>query len=193
MDLALSSSRPLLCAAFALLSFVGGLPPGHAQQSVEGTGGVELVLSAIGLIGVPYRYGGTDPTSGLDCSGLVNFVARSALGMTLPRQSEAMVEVGLAVERQALEPGDLVFFNTLGRPFSHVGVYLGDDLFVHAPTRGGRVRIESMTRPYWAKRYNGARRLRTLAVGAREISSPTVAPSDKARTEEDDPLGLSRP
>jgi cell wall-associated NlpC family hydrolase len=178
----------LVCSA----ALLGPLDTARGQDVAAGTGSAELALSAIGLVGVPYRYGGSDPDTGLDCSGLVHYVVRNVLGVQLPRQSEAMSRTGVPVPRQALQPGDLVFFNTLGRPFSHVGVYLGDDQFVHAPTRRGRVRVEAMVLPYWARRYSGARRLDGIASEAAPDAQPTTPP--RARPEmDDDPFGLNKP
>jgi cell wall-associated NlpC family hydrolase len=142
----------------ALLSAAPGVP---LAQPASG-GAAELVLGAIGLIGTPYRHGGDRPDSGFDCSGLVRYVARRALGVDLPRQAEAISRVGVEVDPRQLQPGDLVFFNTLGRPFSHVGLYVGDGQFVHAPAWRGRVRMERLSLPYWAGRYDGARRLDPL-------------------------------
>lgn len=125
-------------------------------------GAADLVLSALGLLGTPYRYGGDQPAYGFDCSGLVAYVARSVLGVELPRRAEAISRVGVDVNPLQLQPGDLVFFNTLGRPFSHVGFYLGDGQFLHAPAQRGQVRIEQMSQPYWRARFSGARRLEAL-------------------------------
>jgi cell wall-associated NlpC family hydrolase len=119
----------------------------------------EIAIQAVGLIGVPYKYGGEEPESGLDCSGLVRYLFREALGTELPRRAEQMSKLGQHVDANELRPGDLVFYNTLKRAFSHVGVYLGEDKFIHAPSSGGYVRIESMNVSYWKKRFNGARRL----------------------------------
>jgi cell wall-associated NlpC family hydrolase len=143
----------------------------------------ELVFGAVGLIGTPYRYGGEDPASGLDCSGLVRYVARTGLGIQLPRQAEEIGRVGVAVDRQQLQPGDFVFFDTLGRPFSHVGVYLGDGQFVHSPARRGRVRVERMSEPYWQSRFSGARRLEALLLGepvagAAGAGAEAIAPAE---------------
>ncbi|GAB1578210.1 C40 family peptidase [Bordetella petrii] len=118
-----------------------------------------LIDEALDQLGVRYRYGGSSPEEGFDCSGLVAYSAERGLGLKLPRNSSSMALMGTAIERKQLQPGDLVFFNTLGRRYSHVGIYLGDDRFVHSPSSGGVVRIEKMTLAYWAKRYNGARRL----------------------------------
>jgi len=118
-----------------------------------------LIDEALDQLGVRYRYGGSSPDTGFDCSGLVAYSAQQALGLKLPRNSSAMALLGTAIDKKQLQPGDLVFFNTLGRRYSHVGIYLGDNRFVHSPSSGGVVRIEKMTLAYWAKRYNGARRL----------------------------------
>jgi cell wall-associated NlpC family hydrolase len=119
----------------------------------------DFALQALSHLGVPYRFGGNDPKVGFDCSGLVKFVARSVLGIDLPRTSDAMARVGSAVARDALEVGDLVFFNTRGGANSHVGIYIGDGRFVHAPSRRGQVRVEEVDSAYWRARFNGARRL----------------------------------
>jgi cell wall-associated NlpC family hydrolase len=103
--------------------------------------------------------GGNTPESGLDCSGLVRHVFKQAWGTVLPRTAEEISKVGEQVDRQELRPGDLVFFNTLRRTFSHVGIYLGDNKFIHSPSAGGQVRIESMDLAYWKARFNGARRI----------------------------------
>jgi cell wall-associated NlpC family hydrolase len=119
----------------------------------------ELTLHAMGLIGIRYKYGGNAPESGLDCSGLVRYVFREVWGTQLPRTSEEISRVGQHIDKQDLQPGDLVFYNTLKRGFSHVGIYLGDNKFLHAPSSGGQVRVESMEVGYWKKRFDGARRI----------------------------------
>lgn len=116
-------------------------------------------MQALRLVGVPYEYGGSSPDTGFDCSGLVHYVFTYALGLALPRSAEEISRVGEQIGRDALEPGDLVFFNTLRRPFSHVGIYLGEQRFIHAPSHGGQVEIASMTGRYWQNRYDGARRI----------------------------------
>lgn len=158
-------------AAFALTTSGAAL----AQPASESLA-AELVVRALALIDTPYRYGGRTP-SGFDCSGFVGHVFSESAGLALPRRSEEMNRLGAAVSRSELEAGDLVFFNTLGRRYSHVGLYLGDDRFVHAPARGGRVRIERMTDAYWQARYNGARRLDVLQ------TRPTVASADSLTAE----------
>lgn len=115
------------------------------------------------MIGIRYRYGGNAPESGLDCSGLVRYVFKQVTGAELPRTSEEISRVGQTVEPGELQPGDLVFYNTLRRGFSHVGIYLGDNKFIHAPSAGGQVRIERMDISYWKNRFNGARRINQTA------------------------------
>ncbi len=119
----------------------------------------ELAVSAIGMIGIRYQRGGTDPESGLDCSGLVRYVFKESWNKDMPRSSREMSQLGHKVDQKDLQPGDLVFYNTVRRGFSHVGIYLGDNRFVHSPAAGGEVRIESMDLSYWKKRFNGARRI----------------------------------
>lgn len=111
-------------------------------------------------VGIHYRYGGSSPEQGFDCSGLVAHVFERAWGIALPRRTDEQRSIGRAVKKRAdLQPGDLVFYNTRNRPFSHVGIYLGDGIFVHAPRRGQRVRLENVDNPYWRARFDGARRL----------------------------------
>lgn len=119
----------------------------------------ELALQAMSMIGIRYKYGGNVPESGLDCSGLVRYVFKQVMGAELPRTSEEISRIGQNVEPNELQPGDLVFYNTLRRGFSHVGIYLGDNRFIHAPSAGGQVRIERMDISYWRSRFNGARRI----------------------------------
>ncbi len=119
----------------------------------------ELVLRALSFVGVNYRRGGESPETGFDCSGLVRHVYRESLGLMLPRTSRDISRLGETIRRDELQPGDLVFFNTLRRGFSHVGIYLGEHRFVHAPASGGEVRVEDMRQGYWTRRFNGARRI----------------------------------
>ncbi|HRD95899.1 MAG TPA: C40 family peptidase [Rubrivivax sp.] len=120
----------------------------------------EMVLTAMNFLGVPYRRGGSSADGGFDCSGFTRYVFEHSLGLILPRRADEQAQQpGLAqVLREELKPGDLVFFNTMRRAFSHVGIYVGDGKFIHAPRSGGEVRIEDMRQAYWSKRFNGARR-----------------------------------
>lgn len=132
--------------------------PNTAASGVEDLS-AQLVFEALPYLGIPYRYGGTSREAGLDCSGLVLNVFRNAVGLKLPRTAAQMAGLGDKISRKQLQPGDLVFFNTMRRTYSHVGIYLGDGKFVHAPSSGGKVRVESIATRYWAKRFTGARRL----------------------------------
>lgn len=120
---------------------------------------VESIFQAMTLIGIPYRNGGASPDTGFDCSGLVRYVFRHSLGLNLPHNSEEIGRMGESLAPEQLQAGDLVFYNTQGKANSHVGIYLGDGRFIHAPSERGVVRIENMALPYWTKRYDGARRL----------------------------------
>jgi len=126
----------------------------------------DLAGEALNYLGIRYRWGGSDPETGFDCSGLVAYAAEQSLGLKLPRSTADIALVGAPVARGELQAGDLVFFNTLGRRYSHVGIYLGDQRFVHAPSSGGVVRVERMDVRYWAKRYSGARRLDVAQLAA---------------------------
>jgi cell wall-associated NlpC family hydrolase len=119
----------------------------------------DAIDQAVDLLGIRYRRGGSTPETGFDCSGFVSHVFREGLGLILPRSSKELSKSGEEISKEQLQPGDLVFFNTMRRTFSHVGIYLGDNQFVHAPRAGGRVRIEDMRESYWYKRFNGARRV----------------------------------
>jgi cell wall-associated NlpC family hydrolase len=140
-------------------AFLAFMQVAHASTPSTSDFRTAAALQARFAIGTPYRYGGSSPQTGFDCSGLVAHVYERAWGMALPRSTVGQRHVGHAVKRAQLLPGDLVFYNTRNRPFSHVGIYLGDGQFVHAPRRGQRVRIESVDTPYWRARFDGARRL----------------------------------
>ena len=126
--------------------------PGRAERS-------EALLQALLALGLDYRYGGNSPITGFDCSGLVAHVYREAWGIRLPHNTRAQSQAGTPVSLAELQAGDLVFYDTLDRPYSHVGIYLGDGRFVHAPKTGARVRVESLTSVYWSQRFSGARRI----------------------------------
>ena len=119
----------------------------------------ELAVQALALIGVNYKYGSDSPDAGFDCSGLVSHVFQQVAGIVLPRNSQSMSKIGEKIDKSELQPGDLVFFNTRRQAFSHVGIYIGNARFVHAPSRGREVEIVDMHGRYWQTRYNGARRV----------------------------------
>jgi cell wall-associated NlpC family hydrolase len=157
--------------------------------------GSEAALRALALVGVPYRWGGSRPATGLDCSGLVHHVF-GQIGIATPRDTRGLARSGNSVSRRHLQAGDLVFFNTLRRAYSHVGIYLGDGRFVHAPSAGSEVRIESMASPYWRARYDGARRLGPTDAEATLVASPGRGgggQSPAPATGGDDPTGRSTP
>jgi cell wall-associated NlpC family hydrolase len=137
--------------------------PGGARSFLSGMAGKagDVVVGALNMIGVRYRWGGNTPDSGLDCSGFVRYVFRDTLGLSLPRRAEEMSRVGEKVSMSNLKPGDLVFFNTMRRTFSHVGIYIGDNKFVHSPSTGSTIRVDDLDDGYWEKRFTGARRIET--------------------------------
>lgn len=120
----------------------------------------ELVVTAMGFLGVPYRRGGNSAeTGGFDCSGFVKAIYEQTVGLMLPRRAEQQAAATKAVDKQDLQPGDLVFFNTMRRTFSHVGIYVGEGKFIHSPKPGAEVRVENMSANYWQRRFDGARRV----------------------------------
>ena len=119
----------------------------------------EALLQALLALGLDYKYGGKSPVTGFDCSGLVAHVYKEAWGVQLPLNTKGQSQIGTPVGLAELQAGDLVFYDTLKRPYSHVGIYMGDGKFVHAPKTGAQVRVESLKSAYWAQRYNGARRI----------------------------------
>ena len=123
----------------------------------------ELVVNAMGFLGVPYKWGGTDADSGFDCSGFVASVYQQSIGLLLPRKAEQQAATTQKIDQTDLQPGDLVFFNTMRRAFSHVGIYIGNGKFIHAPRAGAEVRVESMGGSYWQRRFDGARRVPATA------------------------------
>ncbi len=126
-------------------------------------------MQAMGLVGIPYKWGGNTPRSGFDCSGLVRYVVENAADVMLPRTTSQMQYAGTSVEPDEIAPGDLVFFNTDGRPYSHVGVYVGNYRFVNAPSTGGTVRIDYVSNPYWARHFDGIRR-----IAGRRATAPVI-------------------
>ncbi len=153
--------------ALALTLFLGAcasLPPAPERQAVgsgrpadvSGTG-LEITLYALGLIDTGYRFGGKNPEAGLDCSGMVSYIFDKAAGLELRGSAAEIARRGRPIRRDALRPGDLVFFNTRNASFSHVGIYIGDNRFIHAPSTNGRVRIDQLDARYYAQRFDAAR------------------------------------
>lgn len=130
----------------------------------------DLVVTAMGFLGVPYRRGGSSVETGFDCSGFVKAMYEQTVGLILPRRANEQAAATEKIDRRELQPGDLVFFNTLRRTFSHVGIYIGDNKFIHSPKPGAQVRVEDMGVPYWSTRFDGARRV-NLPVPAAQASS----------------------
>lgn len=122
----------------------------------------EVLINALSLTGIKYRYGGKSPDTGFDCSGFVRYVFQQATNLTLPPTARAISQMGKTVAKDDLQPGDLVFFNTLKKTFSHVGIYIGNNRFIHSPRAGGVVRVENLNTDYWTVHYNGAKRVSAL-------------------------------
>jgi len=141
--------------------------PNTATQALAG-----LVVHAMAYLDTPYRLGGNSLDEGLDCSGFVQAAYRHSLGIALPRRAVEQAQATLPLEATALVPGDLVFFNTQGPDYSHVGLYVGQGRFIHAPRAGAQIRMENMHSSYWAPRFNGARRVSSLMAGI----TPAVTP-----------------
>ncbi|MCW3481884.1 C40 family peptidase [Neisseriaceae bacterium JH1-16] len=148
-----SSDDPI--GKFASSSNSSSSTKSTASEEVAG----DLILQAMSLLGVAYRFGGNSPTSGLDCSGFIQYIFKKSLRVSLPRTAAEMARAGRSVDRGELAPGDLVFFNTRGFANSHVGMYMGNNKFIHAPRTGKSVEVVSLSSSYWAARYNGARRV----------------------------------
>ncbi|OXJ16976.1 C40 family peptidase [Burkholderia sp. HI2500] len=189
-------------AVVSLLAACSSVPPQSASRSDSGmrittprafpapanfpkfvdhsVGQEEISIQAMSLVGVPYRWGGNTPTSGFDCSGLVRYVIGRAADVNLPRTTADMSGRGVSIEPEQIAPGDLIFFNTTGRPHSHVGIYVGKLRFVNAPSTGGTVRLDYLTNPYWAKRFDGIRRV----APPRGAPTPFDAPTYEAKRDE---------
>lgn len=134
----------------------GQLSQAKDKASTKATG---MVMQAMDLLGVPYRRGGSSESTGFDCSGFVRHLYEKSVGQLLPRRAEEQAQSTEVIDRDELKPGDLVFFNTMRRAFSHVGIYVGDGKFIHAPRTGKSVKVDDMRSAYWQKRFNGARRV----------------------------------
>lgn len=159
----------LVAGLAAMLAACAG--PGGGRRGtvagVEGPGSIsvhperrgDVVLTALSLLESKYRYGGSHPQSGFDCSGLVAYVFNHSARQRLPHNTEQIAQLSRKISRRQLRGGDFVFFNTLNRPYSHMGIYIGEGKFVNAPSSGGRVRIDSLDNPYFARRFDSARTL----------------------------------
>lgn len=149
------SQKPLLDKGL-ISQFADQLSNAKDKASGQATG---LITQAMDLLGVPYRRGGNSEASGFDCSGFVRYLYENSVGQLLPRRAEEQARSTEVIDRSELKPGDLVFFNTMKRAFSHVGIYVGDGKFIHSPRAGKAVKVEDMRDAYWQKRFNGARRV----------------------------------
>jgi cell wall-associated NlpC family hydrolase len=162
-----SSIACLLLAQCAFADEAPAQAPKTESGVLDYHGGIQQIIDrAQDLIGIRYRRRGDKPQTGFDCSGFVGYVFREGGGLILPRASREISKAGTPVSKDELEAGDLVFFNTMRHAFSHVGIYLGDHLFVHAPRTGESVRIDDLQEHYWAKRYSGARRVSVSVASA---------------------------
>ena len=132
----------------------------------------DLVFNAMGFLGVPYLRGGSTADAGFDCSGFVRAMYEQTIGLVLPRRASEQAAATQAIDRKDLQPGDLVFFNTMRQAFSHVGIYVGEGRFIHSPKPGAQVRVEDMRVSYWAHRFDGARRVAPSSASALEAQAP---------------------
>ena len=128
-------------------------------QSAGQNNASDLVGNAMKFLGVRYRYGGTSAETGFDCSGLVRAAFEQTIGRVLPRRAVDQAAATQSIAKEDLKPGDLVFFNTMRRAFSHVGIYVGDGKFIHSPRTGSTVRVDNLDASYWVSRFDGARRV----------------------------------
>lgn len=158
MRLFLAAAVALLLAACAGAPQAPPAPPaGAPSERAASAQGNEVALFALSLIDTGYRFGGKNPEAGLDCSGMVSYIYRQAAALELKGSAADIAQRGRPVAREALRAGDLVFFNTSGAPYSHVGLYIGRNRFVHAPSGNGRVRIDEISASYYSRRFTAAR------------------------------------
>lgn len=157
-------SKILLALAITLIMTACSSPSPRAPEKtitqaarVGSEKGIEVVLYALGLVDTGYRFGGKNPEAGLDCSGMVSHIYQAATGLKVSGSAADIARQARPISRQDLRPGDLVFFNTNRRPYSHVGIYIGDARFIHAPSTNGKVRIDRLADTYYAQRYEAAR------------------------------------
>lgn len=133
----------------------------------------DLVGNAMGFLGVRYKRGGNSAETGFDCSGFVRAMYEQTVGLLLPRRADQQAATTTVIDKKELQPGDLVFFNTMRRAFSHVGIYVGDGKFIHSPRSGSEIRVEDMRISYWQRRFDGARRV-SPATTAVETNTPAA-------------------
>ena len=152
---------------------------GQVRQNVSNKAS-ELVVNAMGFLGVPYKRGGNTVETGFDCSGFVRAIYEQSVGLLLPRRAEQQAAATQRIEKNELQPGDLVFFNTMRRAFSHVGIYVGDGKFIHSPKPGAEVRVESMGVSYWQRRFDGARRVQPTGTALPETERTAALPVSQA-------------
>lgn len=151
-------AKPLPAPAPTVKASPAAAPPGDAPPNRQtDLRGHEIVLFALGLMDTGYRFGGKNPDAGLDCSGMVSYVFENAIGLRLQGSAADMAKRGRPVNGAGLRPGDLVFFNTRQKPRSHVGIYVGDGRFIHAPSSTGKVRKDSLHTGWFAARFEEAR------------------------------------
>ncbi|MHA3902860.1 C40 family peptidase [Castellaniella sp. WN] len=143
----------LLCLWLAACAGPGGRRPAMPNPEIDPAQRTEVIMTALSLLDTRYRYGGSQARQGFDCSGLVKYVFGTATGATLPHNTEQIARMSRPVSRGDLQAGDLVFFDTLGRPNSHMGIYLGDGRFINAPSTGGQVRIDQLDNPYYRRHF----------------------------------------
>jgi cell wall-associated NlpC family hydrolase len=145
----------------------------------------DLVVHAMGFLGVPYKRGGNSVETGFDCSGFVRAIYEQSLGLVLPRKASDQAAATQSIDKSELQPGDLVFFNTLRAAFSHVGIYVGDNKFIHSPRSGSAVRVEDMRLGYWQTRFNGARRVDGSAPASAVAAKPKTTAAAATPTKPD--------
>ena len=192
---ACSSAPPKVARAGGASSGNGSLrtiPPGFPHFVDHSIGREEISIQAMSLVGIPYHWGGNTPESGFDCSGLVRYVVARAADVNLPRTTADISRRGESIEPDEIAPGDLIFFNTTGRPHSHVGIYVGKLRFVNAPSTGGTVRLDYLTNAYWAKRFDGIRRVAPPLERPSPFDAPTELAGSKAPAQSEAPA-MSQP
>ncbi len=159
-----SGRDPSATTPRAPVEYTVAIIPAPSGPTIAPSRDSDMLFHALAAAGVDYRRGGKSYQSGFDCSGLVAFVYREAYSLALPHNTHAQSELGEAINLSELQSGDLVFFNTQRKPFSHVGIYIGEDRFIHAPKEGAVVRTENLRARYWATRFDGARRIVPMGV-----------------------------